>query len=234
MTIEVGYWKLRGLVGGIKVLLEYCGADWKWTEYDHHLLEDGSYDREEWLKVKNDPKFQEKCDFPNLPYMIDGDVCISQSTTILKYIARKFKVGADLTDLELTRVDLLNDQICDIRGLWGRFCYGGNMAEKQKFCDEQLIPAISLLDKYFKDKKFCAGEKVSYVDFMLWEMLDHFELFDEAVFDGLSNLKAFKSNVAGLPKVKEYLASDKFMKSPINGKRAKWGGDKDLVKPWKQ
>ena len=61
------------------------------------------------------------------------------------------------------------------------------MAEKQKFCDDQLIPALSLLDKYFKGKKFCAGEKVSYVDFMLWEMLDHFELFDAAVFDGLRN-----------------------------------------------
>ena len=67
------------------------------------------------------------------------------------------------------------------------------MAEKQKFCDDQLIPALSLLDKYFKGKKFCAGEKVSYVDFMLWEMLDHFQLFDEAVFDGLRNDFQFKA-----------------------------------------
>ena len=52
MVIEVGYWKLRGLVGGIKVLLEYCGAEWKWVEFDHHLQNDGSYDRAEWLKVR--------------------------------------------------------------------------------------------------------------------------------------------------------------------------------------
>ena len=52
MVIEVGYWKLRGLVGGIKVLLEYCGAEWKWVEFDHYLQNDGSYDRAEWLKVR--------------------------------------------------------------------------------------------------------------------------------------------------------------------------------------
>ena len=59
------------------------------------------------------------------------------------------------------------------------------MAEKDQFCQDQLIPALALLDKYFNGKKFCAGEKVTYVDFMLWEMLDHFELFDETVFEGL-------------------------------------------------
>ena len=32
--IEVGYWKIRGLVGGIRVLLEHVGAEWKETVYE--------------------------------------------------------------------------------------------------------------------------------------------------------------------------------------------------------
>ena len=34
--IEVGYWKIRGLVGGIRVLLEYVGEEWKETMYEIH------------------------------------------------------------------------------------------------------------------------------------------------------------------------------------------------------
>ena len=36
-------------------------------------------------------------DFPNLPWMIDGDVKITQSLAILKYIARKHGLSHDGT-----------------------------------------------------------------------------------------------------------------------------------------
>ena len=89
--IEIGYWKIRGLVGSIRLLLEYVGEEWKETNYVATLKDgcDGSdlinhWDRSDWMKVKNSEDFQWKFAFPNLPYMIDGDVCLSQSATILK------------------------------------------------------------------------------------------------------------------------------------------------------
>ena len=89
--IEVGYWNIRGLVGGIRVLLEHVGAEWKETMYEAQLKEgkDGSdifndWDRSDWLNVKSSEDFQSKFAFPNVPWMKDGDVCISQSTAILK------------------------------------------------------------------------------------------------------------------------------------------------------
>ena len=36
--------------------------------------------------------------------------------------------------------------------------------------------------------KFVAGETLSYVDFMFWEILDHMELFDASLFDGLGKI----------------------------------------------
>ena len=80
--------------------------------------------------------------------------------------------------------------------------------------------------------KYVSGETITFVDFMFWEWLDHLELFDETLFEDLKNLKSFKSRVASLPKVKEYLSSDRFMSSPLNGKMALWGGDKELKCPW--
>ena len=84
MPIELGYWKLRGLAGAAKVLLEYVEADWKFTAYDHHKKEDGTWNRDEWLNVKASDEIQNNFAFPNLPYLTDGNVHISQSTTILK------------------------------------------------------------------------------------------------------------------------------------------------------
>ena len=84
MPIEVGYWNIRGLVGGVRVMLEYAGADWNETMYEVVKKEDGSWDRSPWTDVKKTEKMQKNFHFPNLPWLKDGDVCISQSTTILK------------------------------------------------------------------------------------------------------------------------------------------------------
>jgi glutathione S-transferase len=86
--------------------------------------------------------------------------------------------------------------------------------------------------KFLGKNKFVAGDSLTYVDFMFWEILDHMELFDETLFEGLSNLKAYKANFANLPKVKVYITSKKFMKGPCNNKMAAWGGDKELKRTW--
>ena len=62
-----------------------------------HKTEAG-WDRTEWTNVKATAEFQEGFAFPNLPYLVDGDVKISQSTAMLKYIARKFDIGQKLND----------------------------------------------------------------------------------------------------------------------------------------
>ena len=81
--IEIGYWKIRGLVGGIRVLLEHVGEEWKESQYEAHFKDD-LWDRSEWQNIKKSEEVQSKFAFPNIPWMKDGDVCLSQSTAILK------------------------------------------------------------------------------------------------------------------------------------------------------
>jgi len=123
IMIEIGYWKLRGLVGGIRVLLEYVGEEWNETHYEAHFR-DGQWDRSEWQDVKKTTEIQSKFAFPNIPWMKDGDVCLSQSTAILKYIARKHGVGTTLDDTEAWRLDQGADQIADVRSGFVGLCYG--------------------------------------------------------------------------------------------------------------
>uniref|UniRef100_A0A4X2L813 glutathione transferase n=1 Tax=Vombatus ursinus TaxID=29139 RepID=A0A4X2L813_VOMUR len=61
-------------------LLEYTGANYE--EKVYHFGDAPDFDKSQWLDVK----FSLGLDFPNLPYLIDGDHKITQSSAILRYI----------------------------------------------------------------------------------------------------------------------------------------------------
>jgi len=68
--------------------------------------------------------------------------------------------------------------------------------------------ALSLqLKKISKGSKFISGDTVTFVDFMLWEFLDHLKHFDSSLFDDsrVLNLKTFQTRIENLPKVADYL-----------------------------
>ena len=44
------------------------------------------FDLSDWTNVK----FKLGLDFPNLPYLIDGNIKVTQSNAILRYLGRKF------------------------------------------------------------------------------------------------------------------------------------------------
>ena len=81
----LGYWATRGRANGIRTMLHYCGVD-----FHNYMYEVGAaptYSKEAWLTVKQSLGL----DFPNLPYLIDGDFKLTESLAIYKYIARKWR-----------------------------------------------------------------------------------------------------------------------------------------------
>ena len=60
-----------------------------------------------------------------LPYYIDGDVKLTQSNAIIRYIARKHNlIGTN--EKEIMRVDFMENEIGDFRNGWVRLCYSPN------------------------------------------------------------------------------------------------------------
>merc|ERR1712137_979840 len=112
-----GYWSLRGLGQSIRLLLAHAGVDYEDKRYNIKG-EAPNWDRSEWLT----DKFSLGLDFPNNPYYIDGDVKLTQSMTIMKYLGRKYDL-APVTEGEHQRVDLIEAEAIDMRGAWGRTCY---------------------------------------------------------------------------------------------------------------
>ena len=70
-----GYWGIRGAAQEGRLLLSYCG----------HEFEDIKYTEEKWSEEKKDLDF----DFPNLPYLIDGDFKFTESKAIQYYAIKK-------------------------------------------------------------------------------------------------------------------------------------------------
>merc|ERR1711990_277543 len=80
--MELGYWNCRGLAQPIRLLLEFCGEDYKETRYE--IGDAPGYSQSEWTDVKDHLELA----IPNLPYLVHGELRLTQSNAILRYLAR--------------------------------------------------------------------------------------------------------------------------------------------------
>ncbi|XP_078276600.1 glutathione S-transferase Mu 3-like [Rhinoraja longicauda] len=216
MAMTLGYWDIRGLAQPIRLLLEHTG-----TAYEEKFYSCGdapTYDRSGWIDVKT----KLGLDFPNLPYLIDGDTKISQSNAIMRHIARKNKL-VPKTDAEKIRVDLLENQAMDFRMGFARMCYNPDF-EKLKPTYLKDLPAIlKQFSEFLGKRSWFAGDNITFVDFLMYELLDEHVVFEPKCLDEHKNLKDFITRFEALDKIAAYMKSDRFMKGPFNNRMAKWG-----------
>ena len=72
--ITLGYWKSRGRAQVPRLLLSYTGAAWEDVQYSQS---------EQWF---GKDKMGLGLDFPNLPYLIEGNYNITETNAICTYI----------------------------------------------------------------------------------------------------------------------------------------------------
>lgn len=79
--VAYGYWgvRARGQIG--RLLLAYCGAEWDEVKY---------LSPDQWF---GGDKQKLGLDFPNLPYLIDGELKITETGAIEKHIAKRAGKG---------------------------------------------------------------------------------------------------------------------------------------------
>ena len=210
------YWDIRGLGQPIRLLLNYTG-----TEFEDRMLSCGpapGFDRSCWL----DNKFSFGLDFPNLPYYIDGEVKITQSNAILRHIARKNDLVGQ-TETEKAMVDMMAAQSMVFRNGWVGLCYDQNYGDMKEDYLKALPNTLKQFSDFLGAKSWFAGESLTFVDFVMYELVDQHKLLEPNCLKEFENMQKFMEGFEALPKIAEYMKSEKFMKAPINQKTAKFG-----------
>ncbi|XP_013875683.1 glutathione S-transferase Mu 3 [Austrofundulus limnaeus] len=219
MAMTLGYWDIRGLAQPIRLLLEY--TDTKYEEKLYSCGEAPDYDKTCWINEKD----KLGINFVNLPYLLDGDRKIVQSNAIMRYIARKHNMCGETED-EKVRVDILENQAMDFRNGFVMMCYT-DLDNKKPGYLKNLPGVLKQFSDFLGGMKWFAGDKITFVDFIMYELFDQHRMFHPSCFDDFQNLKDFMDRFENLDKIAAYMKSDRFIKTPVNNKMAKWGNKKE-------
>nr|XP_055197339.1 glutathione S-transferase Mu 1 [Nyctereutes procyonoides] len=216
MVMIFGYWDIRGLAHAVRLLLEY--TDSHYEEKTYTMGDAPDYDRSQWLNEK----FKLGLDFPNLPYLIDGAHKITQSNAILRYIARKHNLCGE-TEEEKIRVDILENEVMDTRIYFARICYSPDFEKLKPEYVKAIPDKMKLYSQFLGKRPWFAGEKLTYVDFLVYDILDLHRIFEPTSLDAFPNLKEFMARFEGLKKISAYMKSNRFVPGPLFLKIAMWG-----------
>lgn len=202
--IVIGYWKIRGLAQYLRLLLAYSGLDFEEVQYDNP---------DKWFK---EDKVNLGFDFPNIPYLIDGDFKLTESAAIARYIVKRsgknelLGKNAEDTGRVNNILGVFNDAFKEIRGLLWNKDYENVKIEAL----EKARSKFNTLRDFVGENKFALGY-LTLVDFILAENLYYFE----ALYPSESKNFAFwwniRKNFEALPEIKAYYERPTAIKVPF-------------------
>lgn len=215
----LGYWDFRGLAEPARLMLNFMGIDFEDKRYK---------DVTDWSADKYTLGF----DFPNLPYLIDGDIKITESVALYRYLGRKSELFPR-SETERRDCDVIESIANDLRLRMSLLAYltpdvTKKLHDTQSFCVERTAQ----VDRFLSGKKFVAGEQLTYVDFMLFEFLIRIEILFSGIYEDKTNVKSFMRRFSALEPIDRYLKSDTYKTFPVNGPEAYWGGKSYDDRTW--
>ena len=221
-TVTIGYWPIRGLVQHILYLCHYTGVKYNFVPVT---------DRAVWTAGK--PALIESgFDFPNLPYIQDGDVQLSESLAILLHIAENYGDASLLYTPETrARFFQLWGVISDLNSGFVRIGYGSKS-------DEDLKEGMTRTGEFNKFRLqslnaalagsawVLGGDSPTILDFFLAEVIEKIQAMVAGtgvnVLEGFDNFAAYTTKFQSLDAIKAYRESDSFPAGPWNNTQAFW------------
>jgi glutathione S-transferase len=194
-TVTLGYWKFRGLAQTARLLLSYTN-----TPFDEKIYEFSN--KEQWFEHD---KQDLGLEFPNLPYLIDGDFKLTESAAIFKYIIRRSGqnelLGKDIQDEGA--VDNISGVIADAFKEIRTLIISPNWAEQKAAVLEKVRPKFDYLKKFIGEREFALGY-LTLVDFILSEILYFFETIYPEERANYAFWWRIRHNFEKLPGIKAY------------------------------
>lgn len=200
----LGYWNIRaGDRGNVnRYILAYAQVDYEDKRYD--FLNNPA----EW---REQDKQGLGIDFPNLPYLIDGDFKLTESAAVTQYICDRWAPALlGSTPAERSRIIQLQ---CVLKDIFMSFLMIAFQVDDQPAVVAKALEGSARLADYLGEKNFLTGDKVTMPDFILFEIIETVLglCHDKRLFTAHPNLEAFHGRMKALPNFSDYLASDKFI-----------------------
>ena len=145
----LGYWDVRGKGAQCHYVLAYCGVDYEAKTYIRGPPPE--FSKAPWTDVRAELNL----DFPNLPYLIDGDVKLTESKSIMKYVAKKY--DADLLGRnaeEIAKADMMS-RVHD--SLYDRIGVHFKKGDPENFVKQIDIVGQMLANYLRSEKPFVVG-----------------------------------------------------------------------------
>ncbi|KXZ45600.1 hypothetical protein GPECTOR_53g93 [Gonium pectorale] len=217
MAPKIVYFPVRGRAEVMKLAIAYGGEDFE--------LELVNYE-----DMKKDTDAYK---FGQCPRLIDGDVDMVQSNAICRYLARKYGLYGK-SDAETNAVDEILEGVESLRTKYLTLVYQDKLADEPKaaywktHCDPESAAArnggahLAYLSRLLKRNsagggKALVGSDVTMADLQVFDIVDlHARIFGDELKAAYPDLIAFHEHIAGLPGIKEYLASPKRV-AAVNG-----------------
>jgi glutathione S-transferase len=195
----LGYWDIRGYVNQIRLLLQYLGVDYEDKQYGFGSGPEPS--RESFFSEK----FTLGLDFPNVPYWIDDKIKLTESKAILKYVARTRGPETVPDNAEdQAAADQVEGVATDVRYSLVKVAY--DMMPEDSL-EAEVEKKLEYLDKFLSNRKWIVGDKITYVDFFLYEVLAQFQKYKKDFLKPYPALENYVNAFESLPQMKEYVKS---------------------------
>lgn len=193
----LGYWDIRGLGAQCRALLHFCGVNFTDRRYAQHFDEAAmEWDKSDWLNEK----FNLGMEYPNLPYLFDEDVKLTETLAIMKYVAKKWRpelLGRNAA--EVGRINMLEYHVFTLKAATTMPCYSDNPDAAAIL--ETVKPQLAKLYEVTGGSTFIAGENITYLDFMYHELLDVLNWMScGSILEDFPNLKGYCDRMIALYK----------------------------------
>ena len=153
-------------------------------------------------------------DFPNLPYIIDGDFKLTESKAVTVYICDRWCPALMGTYVaERSRIIQLQQVLNDF--VWG-FVIMGFQGKPQDEIIAKALETLPPIPEYLGNKEFLTGT-LSLADFQLYEAIEILlgMCHDKRIFTTYPNLEAFHNRMKAIPQFAAHLASPNCLTEPF-------------------